>query len=53
MTKPAMLSICKRIKDMNEKMNIDIKNLGKIVLKTGLAFSGFNSLNMTGVFKPT
>lgn len=38
---------------MNEKTKMDRKNLGKIALKTGLAFSGLNFVNITGVFKPT
>jgi len=40
-------------KEMNEKANIDIKNLGKIDLNTTLAFSGFNLVNITEVFNPT
>tara|TARA_B100000575_G_scaffold283941_1_gene277370 strand:+ start:3649 stop:3822 length:174 start_codon:yes stop_codon:yes gene_type:complete len=52
-TKPLMLSVCSRIRDMDEKRNIDKKNLGKIVLKTGLAFFGLNFVKITGVLRPT
>ena len=52
-TKPLMLSVCSKIRDMNEKRNIDKKNLGKIVLKTELAFFGLNSVKITGVLRTT
>ena len=52
-TKPLMLTVCSRIRDMDEKRNIDKKNLGKIVLKTGLAFFGLNVVKITGVLRPT
>ncbi len=42
-----------KIKEINEKKNIDRKNLGKIVLKTILAFSGFSLVKITEVFNPT
>ena len=40
---------CKKL----EKKNIERKNLGKIVLKTTLAFSGLNFVKITEVFIPT
>ena len=52
-TKPLMLSVCSKIRDMNEKRNIDKKNLGKIALKTGLASSGLNFVKITGVLRTT
>ena len=52
-TKPRTLLIYNSRKDINEKRNIDKKNLGKIVLKTGLAFSGLNFVKMIGVFRQT
>tara|TARA_Y100000768_G_C23560676_1_gene488025 strand:- start:261 stop:404 length:144 start_codon:yes stop_codon:yes gene_type:complete len=42
-----------KIKEINEKKNIDRKNLGKIVLKTTLAFSELNLVKITEVFNPT
>ncbi len=50
---PSMLARVKNTKEINEKMNMDRKNLGKIVLSTTLAFSGLNLVNMTEVFNPT
>tara|TARA_B100001121_G_scaffold28152_1_gene22533 strand:- start:394 stop:519 length:126 start_codon:yes stop_codon:yes gene_type:complete len=41
------------MKEIREKKNIDKKNLGKIALKTTLAFSAFNFVNITMVFIPT
>ena len=38
---------------IREKKNIERKNLGKIVLKTTLAFSGLNFVKITEVFIPT
>ena len=41
------------MKETREKKNIERKNLGKIVLKTTLAFSGLNFVKITEVFIPT
>tara|TARA_B100001287_G_scaffold116071_1_gene97620 strand:+ start:744 stop:887 length:144 start_codon:yes stop_codon:yes gene_type:complete len=41
------------VKETREKKNMDKKNLGKIVLKTTLAFSGLNFVKITDVFIPT
>tara|TARA_B100000035_G_scaffold294564_1_gene284929 strand:- start:984 stop:1127 length:144 start_codon:yes stop_codon:yes gene_type:complete len=40
-------------KEIRENKNMDKKNLGKIALKTTLAFSAFNFVNITVVFIPT
>ena len=37
----------------NENVNMNIKNLGKIALKKGPAFSGGRVANITGAFKDT
>ena len=52
-TKPSFLDKYNEIKEIREKENMDRKNLGKIVLKTTLAFSGLNFVKITEVFIPT
>ena len=47
---PSFLDKYDEIKETREKKNIDRKNLGKIVLKTTLAFSGLNFVKITEVF---
>ena len=52
-TNPSFLDKYNEMKETREKKNIEIKNLGKIVLKTTLAFSGLNFVKITEVFIPT
>ena len=52
-TNPTFLDKYNDMKEIREKKNMDKKNLGKIVLKTTLAFSGLNFVKMTEVFIPT
>jgi len=50
---PSSLDKYNEMKEIREKKNIERKNLGKIVLKTTLAFSGLNFVKITEVFIPT
>ena len=52
-TSPTFLDKYNEIKEIREKKNMDKKNLGKIVLKTTLAFSGLNFVKIIEVFIPT
>ena len=51
--KSSFLDKYNEMKETREKKNIERKNLGKIVLKTALAFSGLNFVKITEVFIPT
>ena len=50
---PSFLDKYNEMKETREKKNIERKNLGKIVLKTTLAFLGLNFVKITEVFIPT
>ena len=47
---PSFLDKYNEMKEIREKKNIERKNLGKIVIKTALAFSGLNFEKITEVF---
>ena len=50
---PTYLDKYNETKEIREKKKMDIKNFGKIALRTTLAFSGFSFVNITEVFIPT
>ena len=52
-TNPLLLDKYKDMKEMNEIINIVRKNFGKIALKTTLAFSASNFVNIMAVLITT